>query len=339
MLYFYQNSIGQTNQFSPVYLANYTFAKDRLVIGLVKLRTGKDLKIQSTSLSGKHADFFKISKDHQLSVRKEKVNSANSPLEVVVKVKTATAEYQNSFRIVKDAFIRNKVVAHRGAWKNTGVAENSVASLNHAVALGCEGSEFDVQMSADSVLYVNHDAAIQGISIAKAASQELNALKLSHGEAFPTLENYLKAGLKQTKTKLILEIKASELGKESSLAATRKIVKMVEDLQAQAWVDYISFDYDVCTAVMKLAPYARVAYLNGDKTPTELAQANFFGLDYHFKVLQKNPSWMKEAKQNKLTINVWTVNEKAMLENFLKENVDFITTNEPEMLLEMITGK
>ncbi|QMU31459.1 glycerophosphodiester phosphodiesterase [Adhaeribacter radiodurans] len=326
------------NKFAPVYLTNYTFSKNRLVVGTLKLRAGTDAKIQSVSVAGEQAEVFKINKD-QLSVRKEKVNSSKSPLEVVLKVKTTAGEYQNTFRIVKDEFIRNKVVAHRGAWKNTGVAENSVASLNHAVALGCEGSEFDVRMSSDSVLYVNHDPEIQGISIAKASSNELNTIKLSHGESFPTLEAYLKAGMGQTKTKLILEIKASELGKENSLAATHRIVKMVEDLQAQAWVDYISFDYDVCLEVMKLAPYAKVAYLNGDKTPTELAQANFFGLDYHFKVLQKNSNWVQEAKQNKLTINVWTVNEKAMLEDFLKQNVDFITTNEPELLLNLISAK
>jgi glycerophosphoryl diester phosphodiesterase len=90
---------------------------------------------------------------------------------------------------------------------------------------------------------------------------------------------------------------------------------------------------------MKLAPYAKVAYLNGDKTPAELAQNNFFGLDYHFNVLQKNPQWIKEAQQNKLTVNVWTVNDKAMMQGLLKENVDFITTNEPELLLNMISGK
>jgi glycerophosphoryl diester phosphodiesterase len=87
---------------------------------------------------------------------------------------------------------------------------------------------------------------------------------------------------------------------------------------------------------MKLAPYAKVAYLNGDKAPAELAQNNFFGFDYHFNVLQKNPTWIKEAQQNKLTVNVWTVNDKAMMERLLQENVDFITTNEPELLLTLI---
>jgi glycerophosphoryl diester phosphodiesterase len=41
------------------------------------------------------------------------------------------------------------VIAHRGAWKNAGVPENSIASLQHAIDLCCYGSEFDVHMSAD----------------------------------------------------------------------------------------------------------------------------------------------------------------------------------------------
>jgi glycerophosphoryl diester phosphodiesterase len=241
-----------------------------------------------------------------------------------------------AFTLLDDNFIRNKVIAHRGAWKNTGAPENSIAALRQAVTLGCEGSEFDVHMSTDSLPVINHDASIQNISIARTPSRELLALKLSNGEPMPTLEQYLKAGLEQQKTKLILEIKASELGKEHSIALTRKIVALVEDLQAQAWVDYISFDYDVCLEVMKLAPYARVAYLKGDKTPAELAADHFFGLDYHFNVLQKNADWVASAKQHKLTVNVWTANDKGLLEDLLRQQVDFITTNEPELLLSLL---
>ena len=79
-----------------------------------------------------------------------------------------------------------------------------------------------------------------------------------------------------------------------------------------------------------------MAYLKGDKTPAELAADNFFGLDYNIKVLQKNPDWLADAKSKKLTINVWTVNDKPSLEDLLKKNVDFITTDEPELLLSLI---
>ena len=47
----------------------------------------------------------------------------------------------------------------------------------------------------------------------------------------------------------------------------------------------------------------------------------------------------KGCKKSGLTVNVWTVNEKAMMENLLQQDVDFITTNEPELLLQLVSGK
>src|SRR3954466_14307062 len=80
-----------------------------------------------------------------------------------------------------------RVIAHRGAWKNTGATENSLAALRHAIDLGCYGSEFDVHMSADSVLFVLHDHAIQGVNIEKSTAAELLRIKLANGETLPTL--------------------------------------------------------------------------------------------------------------------------------------------------------
>lgn len=325
--------MAQNNGHAILYLTNYTLGKETNIVGYVKLKSGK---IKSIVVDGEHSAAFKISKDHKLIVQTNKLKPGIAWYDVTLIVNTSSGKLTNVFRIVKDDFIRNKVIAHRGAWKNTGATENSIAALKHAITLGCEGSEFDVHMSADSLPVINHDPSIQGISIAKTNSRELLTMSLPNGETLPTLENYLKAGMEQNKTKLILEIKPSELGKANSIALTRKVVALVEKLHMEAWVDYISFDYDVCKEVMKLAPYAKVAYLKGDKTPTELATDNFFGLDYNYSVIQKNPEWLKDARSKNLTINIWTVNEKIIMEELLKENVDFITTNEPELLLSMV---
>ena len=332
-VFLFMNCWGQNNEHRYVYLTNYTIPKNTNTIGFVKVSGGE---IKSVTVDREHATSFKVSKNYELSVRPDNVNSSTAWFDITLNIKTTKGQYSKSFRILKDDFIRNKVIAHRGAWKNTGAPENSIAALKHAVTMGCEGSEFDVHMSADSLPVINHDPSIQGVSIGKTNSSELLTMKLSNGEPLPTLENYLKAGMEQMKTKLILEIKPSELGKESSIALTRKVVALVEKLHAQASVDYISFDYDACKEVMKLAPYAKVAYLRGDKTPAELEADHFFGLDYNFNVLQKNPDWIQDAKSRKLTINVWTVNDQPSLEEFLKKDVDFITTNEPELLLSIV---
>ncbi len=316
---------------SPMYLTNYTISQNSDIVGDLKLTDNS----KSITVSGELREAFSVNKKNQLVVFKKKLKAGWS-FDVEITAKTSGGSITRTYRIIKDEFIHNKVIAHRGAWKNTGQPENSIGALEYAIRLGWKGSEFDVHMSADSLPVVNHDASIKGVSIAKSNASDLLGITLSNGETLPTLTNYLKAGMLQNKTKLILEIKPSELGAASSIALTRKVVALVESMKAQAWVDYISFDYDVCKEVMKLAPYAKAAYLKGEKTPSELAADHFFGLDYHFSVLQKNPDWIADAKSRNLTINVWTVNDQALMKDLLKENVDFITTNEPELLLTLI---
>jgi glycerophosphoryl diester phosphodiesterase len=230
---------------------------------------------------------------------------------------------------------QSKVIAHRGAWKNTGAPQNSLASLQNAIKLGCYGSEFDVHMTADSALMVNHDHDLQGVNLETAPAADINALKLSNGESLPTLESYLKAGLKQKKTRLILEIKASKVSKAHSLALATKCVQAVKAQKGRKLVDYISFDYDVCKKVKELDPSANVAYLMGDKAPDLLAADGLYGLDYHFSIMKKNENWIQEAHQKKLTVNVWTVNDPEMMNWLLERKADFITTDEPEKLLEI----
>ena len=54
------------------------------------------------------------------------------------------------------------ITAHRGFWncEEAGYAENSIKSLELAQANNLWGSEFDVHMTSDLVLVVNHDAHI-----------------------------------------------------------------------------------------------------------------------------------------------------------------------------------
>jgi glycerophosphoryl diester phosphodiesterase len=84
------------------------------------------------------------------------------------------------------AFANNVVVAHRGAWKQQNLPENSIAALEHAIALKCAGSEFDVRMTKDDVLIVNHDADYHDLTIEDYNYAVLAKFKLSNGEELPT---------------------------------------------------------------------------------------------------------------------------------------------------------
>lgn len=236
------------------------------------------------------------------------------------------------------AFNKNKVVAHRGAWKTDSLPQNSIASLKKAIELGCAGSEFDVHLTADNVLVLCHDNDHMGLAIEKTTYDELVKHQLPNGEKLPTLKEYLTEGMKQNKTKLFLEIKSSSTV-DRTVCTAEKIVRLVKEMGADDWIFYIAFNYSAAKRIAELAPNAKVAYLDGDAPPQQLKGDNILGLDYHYSVLKKNSEWIEEAKRLGININVWTVNKPEDMDWFLQQDVDYITTDEPEILLTKSVSK
>lgn len=232
-------------------------------------------------------------------------------------------------------FEANCVVAHRGAWKNNALPENSVAALRNTIALKCTGSEFDVRMTADDSLIINHDPSYNNLPIEKSTYAALVAFKLSNGEKLPTLREFILAGTQNnTSTRLVCEIKTSEISKERGKVIAEKVVGLITALKAQQMIVYISFDYDILKKIIAINPAVQTQFLEGTKTPEELKADGITGADYHLSVFKKHPEWIESAKQNKIILNAWTVNEVADMDWFLANSFDFITTNEPEILLE-----
>lgn len=227
-------------------------------------------------------------------------------------------------------------VAHRGYWKCEGSAENSLTALQKAHEAGCWGSELDIWLTGDGKLVVNHDPhTLDGLEIEKTDFDKVTRSKLKNGETVPSLEAYLDAGKKLAPMILVLELKTQSTPERNAELA-RKVVDMVKAKDMEAQVEYIAFSNQVGTELIRLAPEAQVAYLNGDKTPAELKELGYTGLDYAHKVLKKNIHWIDEAHKLGLTVNVWTVNKAEDLQYFIDHKVDYITTNEPALLLEML---
>ena len=233
-------------------------------------------------------------------------------------------------------FADNVVVAHRGAWKKDGLPENSIAALRQAIALGCTGSEFDVWMTADDSLVINHDAEYHGLLIEQTYYAELAIFTLSNGEKLPTLREYIQAGRQDNNsTRLVCELKPSEVSSERGKALATQAVTLIQEMKAQDRVAYISFDYDMLKTIVALAPSVPTQYLNGDKSPDQVHADGIQGIDYHFSVFRQHPEWVEQAKANRMALNAWTVNEAADMDRLLSQDFDYITTNEPELLLEM----
>lgn len=237
-------------------------------------------------------------------------------------------------------FAANPVVAHRGAFKKNSFPENSIAALRESIRLQCTGSEFDVWMTADDSLVINHDPRFQNREIEKTTYRELTQVKLSNGETFPTLREFLSAGLQNNKkTRLVVEIKPSNISKVRGQLVAERVVKLVDELNATQKVVYISFDYDILKKILQLHPGAPTQYLNGDYTPEQLKTDGIQGADYHISVFRKNPDWIARAQKAGIILNAWTVNEEADMQWLLAQKFNFITTNEPERLLSMVGSK
>lgn len=232
-------------------------------------------------------------------------------------------------------FADNPVIAHRGAWKDKNLPQNSIASLKHAIELGCTGSEFDVRMTKDHVLVVTHDPHYNGVLVETSTYAELSKFKLSNGELLPKLEDYLKAGMeKNPATGLVVEIKPSKTSGYNE-QVTKKVMEMVKTLNAEKYIHfYISFSYDILKQIKSIDPNASVQYLDGSKAPKVLADDKIDGMDYLINVFKRHPQWIEGAKEKKLLLNAWTVDKEKDMDWLLDVNFDYITTNQPELLLK-----
>ena len=65
------------------------------------------------------------------------------------------------------SFAETKIISHRGFWKTESSAQNSLTALQKAADIGVYGSEFDVLMTKDNVMIVNHDGRIKDMVIEK----------------------------------------------------------------------------------------------------------------------------------------------------------------------------
>lgn len=94
------------------------------------------------------------------------------------------------------------VVAHRGDWRYA--PENSIAAIEHSVAVGVDVVELDLQLTRDSVLIVMHDSKLDRTTTGKGhvadwTLDSIRTLKLKNGcgirtkHTVPTLEEALLA--------------------------------------------------------------------------------------------------------------------------------------------------
>ncbi len=233
-----------------------------------------------------------------------------------------------------------KVIAHRGHHSDGSSApENSVAALENAQKLGIYGAEFDVWVTTDDKVVLYHDSKLSGYSarIDDSTYEQIKDFKLSNGESLPTFEAYLDLGLAHPETKLVCEIK-THADAAKNKRAVEAVAAAVKAKKMEANVDYIAFDYEICKQLVAAFPDAKVMFLssNTDTPPSKVAGDKMTGIDYKYPVLAEKTEWVNEAHKLGLEVNTWTVNSEADLFGSIWLGVDYITTDNPATVRDLL---
>lgn len=225
-----------------------------------------------------------------------------------------------------------QIVAHRGYWKADGSAQNSIRGLIKADSIGADAVELDVWLSADNVLYVNHDPDINGVTIESSDSKTLSKCKLSNGEPLPTLDHFLETA-KTLSPDIVLEVKPHKDPARENVAVPM-IIEMVKSKGLDSRTSYITFSRNAFDNLVALSGRP-VQYLN-PVHPEVLKEIGGSGADYHISAFRTNPTWIKRLHELGMTVNVWTVDSPADIQYCIDHGADYITTDEPELAAELV---
>ena len=166
---------------------------------------------------------------------------------------------------------------------NPVTSENSIQSLKNAQKLGVYGSEFDVRMTKDGVLVVNHDENINEKEISETSYADLKNEKLSNGEQLPTLEDYLAQGKNSKKVKLIIEIKPAKTP-DLEMTLVKKTLEAVKKFKLTKQVEFISFSLVICKEIKKIDQKAMaVSYTHLDVYKRQLLLSKLREVVLHHK--------------------------------------------------------
>jgi glycerophosphoryl diester phosphodiesterase len=253
-------------------------------------------------------------------------------------------------------------IAHRGG---AGLRpENTLAAFRHAIALGCDGAELDVQLSADGVVVVHHDfrinpayarndgawltgeaPRIRDLSFTQLQAFDLGRANpaddyaLAHpaqqpveGACIPRLAEVAALASPQPFT-LLVELKSSDDPASADPVALADAALAVMQDQLDRTI-FVGFDWRGLARIKSRSPGARCWFttdkLQGDVRPVldfiKVAGGDGWFPDYR----DVTDATIADARGHGLQIAAWTVNDPIEMKRLV--NLDAICTDRPDIL-------
>jgi glycerophosphoryl diester phosphodiesterase len=231
-----------------------------------------------------------------------------------------------------------EIIAHRGF--SAIAPENTLAAFELAIARGASSIEFDIQLSADSVPVIFHDATLERITGVSGKVREQNLSQLQSldagkwfgaeffGEKIPTLEEALSI-LKNVDKFLYFDVKPHCEWSDSEVA---NFVNSLNDAGIKEKCVITSFNDIFLEQVRRLSgdlPIGHiVANLEAYKTQLVKAVANRDNLiSSQYRVLLENPALVEQSRSQGVDIVAWTVDDREDLQKLVNFGITRIVTN------------
>ena len=238
-----------------------------------------------------------------------------------------------------------RAIAHRGG-VGLGV-ENTLTTFGRAHALGIRDLETDVQATADGALVCVHDptlrrladpatagARLAGRAVERLTLAQLRSIPLRGGERICTLEEALLA---HPGARFVVDVKTS--------GAIQPLIRLIHDLDcgerfsvAGAWDGWLEQICRAAPSVDRALGWRSLASLIGCtqvgvRAPRWVATARWAHVPLSVGrmpvVLDR---LITSAHRIGVRVNVWTVNETAMMNRLLDLGADGIITDRPDLL-------
>jgi glycerophosphoryl diester phosphodiesterase len=262
------------------------------------------------------------------------------------------------------------VIAHRGA---SGLApENTMAAFRLALALGADGVELDVQLSADSQPMVIHDAKLDRTTAGSGPVSNFTAAEIRRLDAgswfkrrlalrpraralaerawkgrldfakerVPTLQMVLDE--LTPRARIYIELKGTRSNRPTLLRST---IETIRRCRAETSVTVLSFDHAIIGESKRLAPELRAAILlpsAAGQLPTvrsvleaaERARADEVAL--HFGLISRR--MVAALRGAGLSVSAWTANRPMLMHRLASCGVDAIMTDFPDRLARLLAS-
>lgn len=237
-----------------------------------------------------------------------------------------------------EILVETQITAHRGSSKTA--PENTAAAIAAAIEELADFVELDVQMTADGVVVLGHDANLKRVAgqnraISSLTWEELQALDVGSwfssqfaGERIPSLTEVMEL----CKGQISMNIEIKNVGKDSALPEA--VVALIQEngMEEQCVVTSTSLNY--LKKVKELAPELRTGYIisaaYGDFYSNEAV--DFISIRSSFV----NEALVEKAHAQGKAIHAWTVNTKSEMERLRLLGVDNLITDYPVLAREII---